>query len=252
MTAAARAGRPVAVVTGGSRGIGAAVSRRLAADGFHVYLTCRSQAAKAKAVVEDILAAGGQAQAVTADVSLEESVRDLFALVRREQGRLDVLVNNAGITEDGFLLMMSDRKWSRVIDTNLTGAFRCCRDGAKLMAAARSGSVVNIASVAGIVGTAGQANYAAAKGGLIALTKSLAAEVAGNGIRVNTVVPGFVESDMLRTIPAAVLAEQVRQVPMGRVGTCDEVAAAVSWLAGGESSYVTGSTLVIDGGLVRQ
>jgi len=252
VTAPARADRPVAVVTGGSRGIGAAVSRRLAADGYHVYLTCRSQAAKAKLVVEDILAAGGQAQAVTADVSREESVRDLFALVRREQGRLDVLVNNAGITEDGFLLMMSDRKWSRVIDTNLTGAFRCCRDGTKLMAAARSGSVINIASVAGIVGTAGQANYAAAKGGLIALTKSLAAEVAGNGIRVNAVVPGFVESDMLRTIPAAVLAEQVRQVPMGRVGTCDEVAAAVSWLAGGESSYVTGSTLVIDGGLVRR
>ncbi|MEV6104764.1 3-oxoacyl-ACP reductase FabG [Streptomyces sp. NPDC051940] len=242
---------PVAVVTGGSRGIGAAVAARLAADGHHVFLTCRTRQAKAKAVVDDIVAAGGSAEAVTADVAQEEQVRALFQRVRRSRGRLDVLVNNAGITADGYLLMMSDRKWSSVLETNLTGAFRCAREGTRLMAAAGAGAVVNISSVSGLVGPPGQANYAAAKAGLIALTRSLAAEVAHQGIRVNAVVPGFVESDMLKAVPQATLGAELARVPLGRAGTPQEVAAAVSWLAGPESSYVTGTTLVVDGGLSR-
>jgi len=249
--AAGRSESPVAVVTGASRGIGAAVARRLAADGHYVYVNYRSREARAKEVVDEIIGLGGRAEAVAADVRREDEVRAMFQRVRRAHGRLDVLVNNAGVTEDGFLLMMSDRKWSSVVETNLTGAFRCSRDGAVLMAAAGAGAVVNVASVSGLVGPAGQANYAAAKAGLIALTKSLAAETAHAGIRVNAVVPGFIESDMLRALPAGTLAAEIARVPLGRPGTCDEVAAAVSWLAGPQSSYVTGTTLVVDGGLTR-
>jgi 3-oxoacyl-[acyl-carrier protein] reductase len=258
MTVRERAGfeRPgetrVALVTGGSRGIGAAVCRRLAADGCHVYVNFRSREARAKEVVDTIVAAGGSAETIGADVCEEAAVRAMFAQVRRTHGRLDVLVNNAGVTDDGFLLMMSDRKWSSVLEANLTGAFRCSRDGVLLMAGGGSGAVVNVASVAGLVGPPGQANYAAAKAGLLALTRSLAAEVAGNGVRVNAVVPGYVGTEMLRAVPAPVLAERLAQVPLGRVGRAEEVAAAVAWLAGPEASYVTGTTLVVDGGLVRR
>ncbi|MEU3351636.1 3-oxoacyl-ACP reductase FabG [Streptomyces sp. NPDC037389] len=253
MTAPApRSGKPVAVVTGGSRGIGAAVARRLGRDGYTVLLTYRSRAARAEEVADAVRAEGGDAEAVAADVAREEAVRALFQHVRRTYGRLDVLVNNAGVTEDGYLLMMSDRKWSSVLETNLTGAFRCSRDGVKLMAAAGAGTVVNVASVSGLVGPAGQANYAASKAGLIAMTRSLATEVAHSGVRVNAVVPGFIESDMLRKAPESALAAELARVPLGRAGTCDEVASAVAWLAGPESSYVTGTTLVVDGGLTRR
>nr|WP_256069831.1 3-oxoacyl-ACP reductase FabG [Streptomyces sp. DvalAA-14] len=239
------------MVTGGSRGIGAAVAKRLARDGMYVLVNYRSRVKEATAVVEEIRAAGGVAEAARADVSQEDQTREMFRQLRRSHGRLDVLVNNAGLTDDGFVVLMSDRKWRSVIDTDLTGAFHCARDGVRMMLAAGRGTVVNVSSVSGLAGPSGQANYAAAKAGLIALTKSLATEVADRGVRVNTVVPGFVDSDMLRKMPPETLADQLRQVPMRRVGTCDEVAAAVAWLAGPESSYVTGSTLVVDGGLIR-
>jgi 3-oxoacyl-[acyl-carrier protein] reductase len=242
----------VALVTGGSRGIGAAVARRLAASGLYVFVNYRSRAEAAKLVVDDIIRAGGCGEPIQGDVVEPLQVRAMFQQVRRSRGRLDVLVNSAGIADDGFSLMMSDRKWSKVIDTDLTGAFRCCRDGIMLMLAGEGGSVVNIASVSGIVGTPGQANYSAAKAGLIALTKTLSHELATRAVRVNAVVPGLIETDLLKVMPKEAVAEWLRQVPMGRIGTCDEAAAAACWLASDEASYVTGTTLVVDGGLTRR
>lgn len=242
----------VALVTGGSRGIGAAIARRLAARGLYVFVNYRTHAEAAKLVLEDILAAGGHGEVIAGDVVELAQVRDMFRQIRGSQGRLDVLVNSAGIADDGFSLMMSDRKWSRVIETDLNGAFRCCRDGIMLMLGGSGGSVVNIASVSGLVGTPGQANYSAAKAGLIALTKALSHEFATRGVRVNAVVPGLIETDLLRFMSKEALAEWLRQVPMGRIGTCDEAAAAACWLASDEASYVTGTTLVVDGGLTRR
>ena len=172
--------------------------------------------------------------------------------IKRTHGRIDVLVNNAGITADGYAAMMSLQKWSLVLDTNLTGAFLCCREVVKVMLAQGDGAIVNVSSVAGVVGTPGQANYSAAKAGLIGLTKSLAGEVSPRGVRVNAVIPGFIDTDMLGTLPPGELEQQLARVPLGRTGTADEVAAAVGWLAGAEASYVTGATLVVDGGLIRQ
>jgi 3-oxoacyl-[acyl-carrier protein] reductase len=244
--------RQVALITGGSRGIGAAVARRLAASGMYVFVNYRSRAEAAKLVVEEILEAGGHGEVVQADVVELSQVRAMFQQIRRSCGRLDVLVNSAGIAADGFSLMMSDQKWLKVIETDLNGAFRCCREGIMLMLAGGGGSVVNIASVSGLVGTPGQANYSAAKAGLIALTKTLSHEFATRGVRVNAVVPGLIETDLLKAMPKEALAEWLRQVPMGRIGTCDEAATAVCWLASEEASYVTGTTLVVDGGLTRR
>jgi 3-oxoacyl-[acyl-carrier protein] reductase len=249
---ASNSDRRVALVTGGSRGIGAAVARRLAASGLYVFVNYRSHAESAKLVVDDIVAAGGAGEAIAGDVVEPSQVRAMFQQIRRSCGRLDVLVNSAGIADDGFSLMMSDRKWSRVIETDLTGTFRCCRDGIMLMLSNGGGAVVNVASVSGIVGTPGQANYSAAKAGVVALTKTMSHEYAMHGVRVNAVVPGLIETDLLKVIPKEAFAEWMKQVPMGRTGTCDEAAAAACWLASDEASYVTGTILVVDGGLTRR
>jgi 3-oxoacyl-[acyl-carrier protein] reductase len=201
--------------------------------------------------VAAVEASGGTAEVAEADVACEEAVRAMVRNVKRAHGRIDVLVNNAGITADGFAAMMSLQKWSAVLDTNLTGAFLCSREVMKVMLAQGNGSIVNVSSIAGLVGTAGQANYSAAKAGLIGLTKSLAGEAGPRGVRVNAVIPGFIDTDMLHTLPPGELDRQLTHVLLGRSGTADEVAAAVGWLAGGEASYVTGATLVVDGGLTR-
>ena len=242
---------PVALVTGASRGIGASVARLLAVRGMHVIVNFRARSEQAQSVVDVIVAAGGTAELVQADVSVEDEVRVMVRDVKRAHGRIDVLVNNAGITRDGFAAMMSLQKWQAVLDTDLTGAFVCSREVAKVMLARGGGAIVNVSSIAGLIGTAGQVNYAAAKAGMIGMTRSLAAEAGARGIRVNAVVPGFVETDMLTTIPEDELKRQIGLVPLGRAGTADEVAAAVAWLAGPEASYVTGATLVVDGGLTR-
>ncbi|MBA2281425.1 MAG: 3-oxoacyl-ACP reductase FabG [Actinomycetota bacterium] len=240
----------LALVTGASRGIGRACAIDLAAEGCEVLVGFNSGEDAAKEVVAAIEGAGGRARAVQVDVADERSVKSLFREIRKEHGRLDVCVNNAGIAEDGFLMMMSSRKFTSVVQTNLMGTFYCCRDALKLMAHQGSGSIVNISSASGIAGMEGQANYSASKGGIIAFTKSLAREAAGQGVRANVVAPGFIETDMTRAVPPHLIALYTSVVPLRRVGQPEEVAYMVSFLASSKASYMTGKVVVIDGGLV--
>ena len=241
----------VALVTGGSRGIGAATALALGSAGYVVLVNYNGSESAAHDVVASIVAAGGTARAMQADVAVESEVRRMVRAAKAEFGAIDVLVNNAGVTADGFTAMMSVQKWSKVLDTNLTGSFLCSREVSRAMIDRRRGSIVNVSSIAGAVGTAGQPNYSAAKAGLVGLTKSMASELGQYGIRVNAVVPGFIQTDMLTAMPADELVRRMEQIPLARVGTADEVAQAIVWLAGPLSSYITGTTLVVDGGMTR-
>jgi 3-oxoacyl-[acyl-carrier protein] reductase len=234
----------VALVTGASKGIGAAVARALAADGWAVGVNYRSDEAGARATVEAIEAAGGRALALQADVS-NGTGEDLVARLEEELGPVLALVNNAGVRADGLALQLDDEAWSTVIDTNLTAAFRMTRRAMRGMIRARYGRVVNIASVVGPRANAGQSNYAAAKAGLIGMTKTIAAEVARRGVTVNAVAPGFIETDMTKDVPDTVM----QAVPARRAGKPEEVAAAVRFLASDDAAYVTGTTLFVDGGM---
>jgi len=240
----------VALVTGASSGIGSAIAQRLAADGATVavncYTGCEGDAAEVVAAIES---AGGTAAYFTADVTVSEQCEAMIAAVVDRFGSLDVLVNNAGITRDGLLVRMSDADWQAVMSTNLNGVFFCTRAAAKVMMKARAGAIVNIASVIGLVGNAGQANYAAAKAGVIGLTKSTARELAPRGVRANAVAPGFIETAM-----TAKLSEQVRDaaketIALRRFGGPEDVASAVSFLASDDAGYVTGQVLAVDGGM---
>jgi 3-oxoacyl-[acyl-carrier protein] reductase len=233
-----------ALVTGASKGIGAAIARALAADGWVVAVNYRSDEAGAKATVEAIEAAGGHALALHGDVA-NGTGDELVARAEAELGPVLALVNNAGVRADGLALQLDDEMWSTVIDTNLTAAFRMTRRAMRGMIRARYGRVVNVASVVGPRANAGQANYAAAKAGLIGMTKTIAAEVARRGVTVNAVAPGFIETDMTKDLPKEVLSA----VPARRPGTPDEVAAAVRFLASDAAGYVTGTTLFVDGGM---
>ena len=236
----------VALVTGASKGIGAAIAIELAKDGWAVGVNYNSDREGAERTVAAIEEAGGRALAVGGDVSDANGVADeLFSSLESELGPVLALVNNAGITADGLAIQMGDDDWNRVIDTNLTAAFRMTRRAMRPMIKARYGRIVNIASVVGPRANAGQANYAAAKAGLIGLTKTVAAEVARRGVTVNAVAPGFIATDMTEELPDAVLDA----VPAKRVGTPEEVAAAVRFLASDDAGYVTGSTLFVDGGM---
>jgi 3-oxoacyl-[acyl-carrier protein] reductase len=247
MTAAgAAADRGCALVTGASRGIGAAVARALAADGWPVAVNYRSGGDAAEGVVREIRAAGGQAVAIEADVSASEAPEMLVGGAERELGRpLLVLVNNAGVTANGLAAQMDDEVWQRSIDVNLTAAFRLTRRALESMLAARFGRVVNVGSLAGYRPVAGQANYAAAKAGLVGMTKAVAVEVARRSVTVNAVAPGIVDTEMAAEVPKAFVAA----IPAGRLGTPDEVAAYVRFLATEQAGYVTGTVLAIDGGL---
>ena len=239
----------VAIVTGGSRGIGAAIVKRLAKDGLHVVAVARN-ADKLAEVVAAVAADGGSAESATCDIADGKALATLIEGVSDKHGRLDVLVNNAGITKDGLILRMDDADFDSVIDTNLKSAFVAIRTAARSIMRSKSGRIVNISSVSGVVGNAGQANYAASKAGLIGLSKSVAKELSGKGVTCNVVAPGFITTDMTDVLNDKI-KETVKQViPLRRFGEPSEIAAAVSFLAGPDSSYVTGQVLMVDGGMV--
>jgi 3-oxoacyl-[acyl-carrier protein] reductase len=234
-----------ALVTGASKGIGAAIARALAADGWHVAVNYRSDEQGANATVKAIEEAGGKAVALHADVA-NGAPDDLFKQAEEQLGGpVLALVNNAGVTADGLAIQLDDEAWDRVIGTNLTAAFRLTRRAMRPMIKARYGRIVNVASVVGPRANAGQSNYAAAKAGLIGMTKTVAAEVARRGVTVNAVAPGFIETEMTKDIPEAV----IEAIPARRVGAPDDVAAAVRFLASDDAGYVTGTTLFVDGGM---
>jgi len=246
MSSKPRPENATALVTGASKGIGAAVAIALAADGWNVGVNYRSDKEGAEKTVKAIEEAGGKAIAIEGDVADANGVPDeLISTLESELGPVLALVNNAGITADGLAIQLEDEDWDRVIDTNLTAAFRMTRRAMRPMLKARFGRIINIASVVGPRANAGQANYAAAKAGLIGLTKTVAAEVARRGVTVNAVAPGFIATSMTEDLPEAALDA----VPAKRAGTPEEVAAAVRFLASDAAGYVTGSTLYVDGGM---
>jgi 3-oxoacyl-[acyl-carrier protein] reductase len=239
----------IALVTGASRGIGRAIALQLAADGFAVVVNYASNSAKADAVVSEIEAAGGSALAVQADVSDPDAVASMFRSVAEEIGPVSVLVNNAGITDDGLVLRMTSEQWDNVVNTNLRSVFLCTKEALRPMLRAKSGRVINISSISGISGNAGQGNYAAAKAGIIGFTKSIAKEVGSRGITVNAVAPGFIQTDMTEALGETVTEAVSEHVALGRLGMPGEVASAVGYLASDGATYITGQTIVVDGGL---
>jgi len=239
----------VAFVTGASRGIGAAIAQRLARDGFHVVAVARSLD-KLEAVAGEIKAAGGSAEALAVDIADPKALASALEQVADRHGRLDVLVNNAGITRDGLILRMDDEDFDAVIDTNLKSAFVAIRTAARPMMRSKGGRIINISSVSGVAGNAGQANYAASKAGLIGLSKSVAKELAGKNITCNVVAPGFITTDMTDALNDTIKERVKEVIPLRRFGQPQEIAGVVSFLAGPDSSYVTGQVLVVDGGMV--
>jgi 3-oxoacyl-[acyl-carrier protein] reductase len=239
----------VALVTGASRGIGRAIALQLAADGFAVAVNFSSNASKADDVVSQIQAGGGDAVAVQADVSDPDAVTQMFTRVADELGDVSVLVNNAGITDDSLVLRMTPQQWDKVMNTNLRSVFLCTKMALRPMLRAKSGRIINISSVSGISGNPGQGNYAAAKAGIIGFTKSAAKEVGSRGITVNAIAPGFIRTDMTDALGETITDAVSEQVALKRLGLPEEVASTVGYLASEGASYITGQTIVVDGGL---
>lgn len=242
----------IAIVTGASRGIGAAIAVELASQGATVVVNHRDSTAQAEAVVAQIVAAGGHALAIQADVSIFADAQRLVKETVERLGRVDILVNNAGTTRDTLLMMMSEEAWDTVIQTNLKSAFNCSKAALRPMVKQRAGRIINISSVVGLAGQAGQTNYSASKAGMIGFTKALAREVGGRNITVNSIAPGFVP-----TVLTEVLTEEQKQVaiamtPLGRFAKPEEIAYAVAFMASERAAFITGQILSVDGGLVMQ
>lgn len=239
----------VALVTGASRGIGRQIALDLAREGAVVAINYQNSADAAQSLVEEIAALGGEAQAWQADVSKLDQAVALVDNVLEKWGHLDILVNNAGITRDTLLLRMKEEDWDRVLEVNLKGYFNCCKAAVRSMTRARQGRIINISSVVGIRGNAGQVNYAAAKAGVIGLTKSLAREVGSRRITVNAVAPGFITTDMTKDLPEDIRAEMLKSIALGRLGDAADVAGLVVFLAGPKAAYITGQVIAVDGGM---
>jgi 3-oxoacyl-[acyl-carrier protein] reductase len=241
------AGR-VAIVTGASRGIGRAIAQRLASDGADVALVARTLEALAetKGAVE---ASGRRALALPLDIADSKAIQDGVKRVADELGRIDIVVNNAGLTRDGLAMRMSDEDWDAVLDVDLKGVFVFCRASLRALLKSPAGRIVNISSIVGLIGNAGQANYAAAKSGLFGLTRSLAKELGGRKVTANAVCPGFIETDMTNGLSAEIKQNSMKSIPLGRFGTGQDVAALVAFLCSDAASYVTGTVIPIDGGL---
>ena len=240
----------VAVVTGASRGIGRAIALKLVSLGAAVVVNYNGSREKAEKVKQEIEDNGGNASIYQCNVSDYEACQNMIQSIIEEYGRIDILINNAGITRDGLLMKMSEADFDQVIDTNLKGAFNTTRFVTRQMLRQKSGRIINMASVVGVTGNAGQVNYAASKAGIIGLTKATAREVASRGITVNAIAPGFIETDMTDVLPDKVKEASVSQIPLGKFGKPEQIAAAVAFLASDDAGYITGQVLNVDGGMV--
>lgn len=239
----------IALVTGAGRGIGRAIAETLAAQGAYVYLNYHGSKEAAEQAVAQIVQNGGRAEAVQCNVADFQACGEMIAQVVKKSGRLDILVNNAGITKDGLLMKMSEEDYDQVLDINLKGTFHTIRHASRYLLKQRSGRIINITSVSGVLGNAGQANYSASKAGVIGLTKSAARELASRGICVNAVAPGYVETDMTQALSGQVKAQMLSQIPLGRAASPQEIADVVLFLASEQSAYMTGQVLCVDGGM---
>ncbi len=239
----------VAIVTGASQGLGKAVAIALGSNGAKVVCLARN-AGKLADTVGQIEAAGGAAEALSCDLTDRAAAKSAIEGARENHGRLDILVNNAGITRDKLMRGMSDEEWDDVIATNLTSCFVCCRAAAGIMRRAKYGRIINMASISGLIGNPGQANYSASKAGMIGLTRTLSKELISRGVTVNAVAPGFIASEMTEELGEVVLAEAKKRIPAKRLGEATDVAAAVLFLASKDAGYISGQTLVVDGGMI--
>lgn len=239
-----------ALVTGASRGIGRAIAVELAKNGANIAISYVNNKDKAEEVVNEIKRYGVKAIAVKADVSKEEEVLNMVKIVKESIGSIDILVNNAGINRDNLLMRMSTEDWDKVIDTNLKGTYLCSKALIRDMIKKKSGKIINIASVAGVAGNFGQTNYSASKAGVIGFTKSLAKEVASRGINVNAIAPGLIETDMTLALKEDIRDSLVKNIPMGRLGTVQDIANIVIFLASEKSNYITGQVINVDGGMI--
>ena len=239
----------ITLVTGASRGIGRQIAKTLAAKGAFVIVNYNGSAAKAEEVVKEIQAAGGNGQAVQCNVSDFESCKEMLDAVVKEHGHLDILVNNAGITRDNLLMKMSEEDFDAVIDANLKGCFNTIKAVSRQMLKQRAGRIINITSVSGILGNAGQANYAASKAGIIGLTKTMARELASRGITVNGIAPGFVDTEMTQVLSDEVKEAATKQIPLGRFGKPEDIANMAAYLASEKAAYITGQIISVDGGM---
>ncbi|MBA4494735.1 3-oxoacyl-[acyl-carrier-protein] reductase [Paenactinomyces guangxiensis] len=240
----------VAVVTGGSRGIGRAIAITLAAAGADVAIFYAGNQSAAEETIGEIQKTGQKGMAVQVDVSVGEQVESAMKQVISSLGRIDILVNNAGITRDNLLMRMKEEDWDQVVDTNLKGVFLCTKAVTRTMMKQKSGRIINISSVVGVIGNPGQANYVAAKAGVIGLTKTTAKELASRGITVNAIAPGFIETDMTAVLDEDMKQQMLRAIPLARFGAAQDVAEAVKFLASDSASYITGQVIHVDGGMV--